>query len=236
MLFRGRNLSPSLWNPLCLYRGQKSCVITWRSKPCTQVDPSHQPILREVLKGKNLLWKHMKEVLGWGGSHQKEHTFVLVAKDFSGKLLAFYLSEPKALLGNNLGSASGCQVTLRDEPPRWVGFGWLQQTRIFFSTRSRHQKDITVRGQKDDILSKSGDSNPQLDGGKLLNTILMVTGLIFQPRAWTLEPTQQSLHPSFAICYVTLVCHLPSQCLGFPICNMATIITLTSQKSLNHQY
>lgn len=112
--------------------------------------------------------------MGWGRGHQEESASILIAKDFRGKPLAFYLSELSAHLGITASAVAVCQPSGMGLSGKW-GFGGKAASKRSLANRggAGTHKDITMRGQRGDISTESGDSNSQFDGGTLSNTALM---------------------------------------------------------------
>lgn len=111
--------------------------------------------------------------MGWGRDHQEESVSILIAKDFRGKPLAFYLSELSAHLGITASAVAVCQPSGMDLSSKW-GFGGKAASKRSLANLggAGTYKDITVRGERDDISTESGHSNSQFDGGTLSNTAL----------------------------------------------------------------
>lgn len=111
--------------------------------------------------------------MGWGRGHQEESASILIAKDFRGKPLAFYLSELRAHLGITASAVAVCQPSGMGLSSKW-GFGGKAVSKHSLANLggTGTHKDITVRGERDDISTESGHSNSQFDGGTLSNTAL----------------------------------------------------------------
>lgn len=111
--------------------------------------------------------------MGWGRGHQEESASVFIAKDFRGKPLAFYLSELRAHLGTTASAVAVCQPSGMSLSGKW-GFGGKAASKRSLSNLggAGTHKDITMRRERHDISTESGDSNSQFDGGTLSNTAL----------------------------------------------------------------
>lgn len=165
MLFRAINLSPFSVKPPSLTQGGRSPVPS-------RGDPKPVHMSTANIKGsfqRRVFCKNTgRKSWGGGRGHQEESASIFIAKDFRGKPLAFYLSELRAHLGTTASAVAVCQPSGMSLSGKW-GFGGKAASKRSLSNLggAGTHKDITMRRERHDISTESGDSNSQFDGGTL---------------------------------------------------------------------